>query len=78
MLKRGRRQSNPVHNHFKFDDITKRRTIKLRIQNFFETLLLTIIVRWEAKQTFLYDLMAYIALKAKALTTKFINLIAKI
>ena len=22
MLKRGRRQSNPVHNHFKFDDIT--------------------------------------------------------
>ena len=22
MSKRGRRQSNPVHNHFKFDDIT--------------------------------------------------------
>ena len=22
MFKRGRRQSNPVHNHFKYDDIT--------------------------------------------------------
>ena len=44
----------------------------------FETFILTIIVRWEAKQTFLYDLISYISLKAKALTTKFLNLIAKI